>query len=143
MLGELSSPFWCVDQAGDEPPHPLEPLLCSSGVSWQKSRVWSRVIAPCPFVSVSSLTGGPQGRWTAEEGGLAGFDQETFVIQTMTFIIVCHSVSSGSVTGPALEGLVLWRVTSSQPRHPGHERVCQALGHLHVAVGPPVAKDAL
>lgn len=41
--------------------------------------------------------GGPQGRWTAEEGDLAVFDQETW-------LSVYHSVSSGSVMGPALEG---------------------------------------
>lgn len=57
------------------------------------------------------------------------FDQETW-------LSVYPSVSGGSVMGPALEGCN-GRVRSSQPLHPGHDRFCQALGCLHVAVWYP------
>lgn len=51
--------------------------------------------SPCSFISVSSLMGGPQERWTAEEGDLTVFDQEPW-------LSVYHSVSGGSAMGPAL-----------------------------------------
>lgn len=108
----------CVDQAGDEPPHPPEPLFCSSGASWHKTRICSRIIPPCPFVS--PLVGGSQGRWTAEEGDLAVFDQETWLCLSFSL----QGVSHGRIFVTTLESDHL------NLSHPGHERVCQALGHV-------------